>query len=185
MKKKELCEPRAFGKQFKLIAADLSLKRPGFAFITVLDGKILHADTYSIDNKKSKLTHNQILRQIGEFTEQFITSEANSGGEIYFVREKSLPKGIGAMSTMTINEVVGVTNYIFAKANIEGWEEIYPNTVKKLLTGNGKAEKDEVATKVKEYIHDIEFNNDDESDACAVGIAWLIQNGVIDEHSVS
>ena len=46
--------------------------------------------------------------------------------------------------------------------------------VKKLLTGSGKASKDEVAAALEKYIVKQDYATDDESDAVAIGIAWLI-----------
>jgi len=57
--------------------------------------------------------------------------------------------------------------------------EIAPTTVKKLLTGSGKAEKDMVAAALERYIGNHEYATDDESDAVAVGIAWLNSKGYL------
>ena len=53
------------------------------------------------------------------------------------------------------------------------------NTIKKLLTGNGKAEKQEVANALTAYIGEHAYRNDDESDAAAVAVAWLISHNQI------
>ena len=57
--------------------------------------------------------------------------------------------------------------------------EIAPTTVKKLLTGSGKASKEEVAEALESYVDCQTYESDDESDALAVGIAWLILNKMI------
>ena len=54
------------------------------------------------------------------------------------------------------------------------FEELAPTTVKKLLTGNGKASKADVADAQSQYVGSQVYSTDDESDAAAVGIAWLI-----------
>jgi crossover junction endodeoxyribonuclease RuvC len=62
-------------------------------------------------------------------------------------------------------------------------DHLSPSTVKRLVAGNGKAEKEDVADAVRKLLGlspDYVFASDDESDACAVVLAWLIQNGVID-----
>ena len=51
--------------------------------------------------------------------------------------------------------------------------------MKKLLTGSGKASKQEVASVLGIYIGNQEFETDDESDAVALGIAWLKQRELI------
>ena len=57
----------------------------------------------------------------------------------------------------------------------QAWEEIAPATVKKLLTGSGKAGKEEVAGAYERYVGCHNYKTDDESEAAAVGIAWLLQ----------
>ena len=67
------------------------------------------------------------------------------------------------------------------------WDEIAATTVKKMITGDGKAEKAEVEKHVlrlmEQYAdgwnHENPFTNDNESDAMAVAISWLIYKGFI------
>ena len=61
------------------------------------------------------------------------------------------------------------------------WYSIYPVTIKKLITGNGRAMKEEVAECLEKYIGKQDYKCDDESDAAAVAISWLIQQGQIKE----
>lgn len=60
-----------------------------------------------------------------------------------------------------------------------------PSTVKRLVAGNGKAEKPEVAEGVRRLLRlppDYKFATGyDDSDACAVILAYLIREGLIDE----
>lgn len=49
------------------------------------------------------------------------------------------------------------------------WYELTPNAIKKLVTGNGKAEKSEVESSLEQYFGPHEYACDDESDAAAVG----------------
>jgi crossover junction endodeoxyribonuclease RuvC len=59
-----------------------------------------------------------------------------------------------------------------------------PSAVKKIVTGNGKAEKDEVAAAVRRLTdYKGEFACDDESDAAAIGLAYLIREGLVKEES--
>lgn len=58
--------------------------------------------------------------------------------------------------------------------------EISPRAVKKEITGNGTASKEEVAQCLKFYVGEQHYACDDESDAVAVGVAWLLQQGLID-----
>lgn len=68
---------------------------------------------------------------------------------------------------------------ILWKSYRKNWEEIYPVTVKKLVTGSGKADKAAVAAAVHKIFPDLEFKNDDESDAAAVAAAFMINEGLI------
>lgn len=68
---------------------------------------------------------------------------------------------------------------------------IAPTSVKKIITGNGRASKEEVATSVLEYLESpdsIKFNNLDESDSAAIGVSYAISmtqliesGGIVDE----
>lgn len=48
-----------------------------------------------------------------------------------------------------------------------------------MVTGDGKAEKKVVETCLKQYFGEHEYACDDESDAAAVGLAFLMSNGLI------
>lgn len=73
--------------------------------------------------------------------------------------------------------MVGVTDlYAWAFAH-KGFDEIAPSAVKKLVTGKAAATKEEVAEALEAYVGKQEYACDDESDAVAVGIAWLVSNG--------
>lgn len=81
--------------------------------------------------------------------------------------------------TQVLCKVVGVTDlYAWAFGHRE-FIEITPSVVKKLVTGKASANKEEVAAALESYVGEQEYACDDESDAVAVGIAWLIQNGLI------
>ena len=47
------------------------------------------------------------------------------------------------------------------------------------MAGDGLAEKQQVADALEAYVGKQEYACDDESDAVAVGIAWLIQKNMI------
>lgn len=52
--------------------------------------------------------------------------------------------------------------------------------IKKLITGSGKASKEEVASALDQYVGKQNYAVSDESDAVAAGIAFLIQTGRIE-----
>lgn len=69
------------------------------------------------------------------------------------------------------------------KYGVEVAGVISPTDVKKRIAGSGKAEKADVAVGVRKLLglaDDYQFATDDESDACAVVLAWLIGQDLID-----
>jgi crossover junction endodeoxyribonuclease RuvC len=61
--------------------------------------------------------------------------------------------------------------------------EVNASTVKRLVGGHGRAEKDEVAVGAKRILRlpeDYEFATNDESDASAIVLAYLIEKELID-----
>ena len=81
-------------------------------------------------------------------------------------------------------KVVGVNDLlIYEQLGIPQVHEIPPTTVKKLITGDGKASKESVDICLRSYLvdeqKDVVFATDDCSDAVAVGIAWLLKEEII------
>ena len=56
-----------------------------------------------------------------------------------------------------------------------------------MITGSGKASKQDVADSLERYVGKVQYGTDDESDAVAVGIAWLIGEDYLktQEHSAN
>lgn len=83
--------------------------------------------------------------------------------------------------------VHGIINMVFAEhAEVVGYS---PTQIKKDCTGDGKAEKEDVAQSIQEYLlrGDIQsetnmlcFHTDDESDACAILITLLKDKAIIE-----
>lgn len=70
--------------------------------------------------------------------------------------------------------MVGIADLSAWNAKKEAYHELAPSMIKKLLTGNGKASKEEVASTLEQYVGRHEYAVSDESDAVAAGVAWLI-----------
>ncbi len=177
MKKKEN-EVIEFPDSYYVIGADLSLNRPGFALIHIVSNSINEVHVSSVDNKSkpTKKTRGEILVEISEEIKRLL----NSSDHVYLIREASINNACfgrrsGTAARTGISEVVGITDYIAWIEKKQSWFELYPVSIKKLVTGNGKATKEEVADKLKDYVGNIDYSNDDESDATAVAIAWLIK----------
>lgn len=99
------------------------------------------------------------------------------------VREEALRKS----GTAASGKVLSILNKVVGVADLYAWAfggrefiEIPPQTVKKAVTDNANAEKEDVAAALEQFVGKQEYACDDESDAVAVGVAWLIQQGMID-----
>lgn len=77
-------------------------------------------------------------------------------------------------------------------ADLAAWQcahalyyEVAPSSIKKYLTGCGSAGKEEVAAALAQYVGKRAYETDDESDAVAVGVAWLLKNDHLEKFSDS
>lgn len=157
------------------LALDLSLNGPGFAVIAVFEGKpILLEKSHIVSRASAK--HGEKLTVIGAEIERYFKAYSPN----HVVREKGFSRF--AATTQALFKVVGVSEIVAYEFGHKAVAEIPPTTVKKAITGSGKASKDEVAAEVLRILQ-IEqadyFDTDDESDAAAVGITYLRQKGLI------
>lgn len=90
-----------------------------------------------------------------------------------FVREKGFSRF--PHETQALFKVVGIADLAAWQKCRAVYEEIAPSAIKKLLTGSGKASKEDVAAASHRFIGEQVYQTDDESDAVAVGIVWLLQ----------
>lgn len=161
---------------FDLLACDLSMYCPGFAHLSY------NAETRSVSIVKKSIVpnrsgtakkkgHGWILNEIGSVISNYMSNPAIKVS----VRERAFSRYNA--ETQALNKVVGVSDMIsWHMLNME-FQELTAATVKRNVTGFGRAEKEEVAEAIGNYCEHSTFNSDDESDAVAVGIAWLIENG--------
>lgn len=165
----------ADGEEYmKLLAMDLSLSCPAFAVVEVLDGVIEIHHLSHLRTKAGK-THGYRLFEI-----------YNRMVDIYIqfpdiqevVRERGFSKF--PSTTQALFKVVGTSDICAYKHGFPTVHEITPLEVKKLVTGNGKSDKDKVAKALK-TVYGIEnkFKTDDESDAVAVAIAYFIKKKLL------
>ena len=57
-------EPTATPDRLRILAADLSLRRPGFAVLQYEGGKVSIVRLCHLDNRKSRASHGEILSAI-------------------------------------------------------------------------------------------------------------------------
>ena len=79
-----------------------------------------------------------------------------------------------------LHKVVGVSDLYAWGFGAREFKEIHPKTIKKLVANDQLAEKDIVAKSLAQFVGEREYACDDESDAVAVGVAWLISQCMID-----
>lgn len=168
-----------FPQRYGVVAADFSLKRPGFCLMTVVRGengsKITEIITTNVDNRRPNRTHGELLHQILLKMVYFFPEDDLAGFPVFFVREKAF-NSRAAMSEIGIFKVVGLADWFLGRLG-KTWHELYPVSVKKLVTGSGKADKIQVANALQVYLGERNYTTDDESDAAAVAVAWLIHHG--------
>lgn len=161
----------------KIIAFDLSLSNTGFAVGEITDGKLTVVEYGSIGTRRfSKHSHgfrlNYIAQEIKALYKKY--PEANR-----IVKERAFSNGRIA-ATQAIFKVVGAWELTSHLHGVDEFTDIAPTSVKKLLTGNGRASKEDVAQAVKN-LTGIETSNNDESDAIAVLWAYCMQNELLKE----
>lgn len=166
----------------RILAIDISAS-PGFA---VLDVKTLKA------GKKVTLVHVDSVKTTTDTTDsqRYAYIEAKTVqvvheyGPFDAVAREHFTKGRSKRATQlvfgswaAVDSALGRYGYAITTDN-----EFSPSAVKKAATGNGKADKTEVEAGVRQRLSlapTYAFKTDDESDAVAVGLAYLIKEGVI------
>lgn len=171
-------------KQNRLILAmDLSLSGSAFAVLQPCVNTVQIKELRFVDNDLPEIkgkTHGEKLANIYFNLDDIIQKHPITD----FVREKGFFRF--PQATQALYKVVGIVDFTLfcndLKTNIE---EIAPTLVKKLVTGNGKADKIEVEKAVRNYLskscRDVVFQTDDLSDAVAVGIAYCRKKNLIPE----
>lgn len=155
--------------KLRVLSLDLALKTTGWAVIDVGEDNTLTLVDCGIIQTNPKQTHGERLREIRRGLEEIYLK--------YKVNTIAKERGFSRFPTETqaLYKTHGVTEELFADYTVHDYA---PTTVKKNVTGNGKAPKDKVAEAVKEWLklpEDFEFVTTDDSDAAAVAITHLIK----------
>lgn len=106
------------------------------------------------------------------------------------VREQALSIVVGfskgqakyqnAATIKILHEVVGVSDLYAWGFGARQFDEVTPKRVKLLVANDSSAKKEDVAAALPRFVGDLTYACDDESDAVAVGIAWLIDHRKLD-----
>ena len=157
-----------------VLGMDLSLSCPAFCIARVREGKVEVVHLSHVKTK-AKDSHGTRLRAIFNHLEKLLDENPNI---THVVREKGFSRH--AVTTQTLFKVVGISDLVANHFGYDNVAEIAPTTVKKLVTGSGRAEKEEVAEGIRKYLYTpVNFSNTDESDACGVCIAYMIEKKML------
>lgn len=162
-----------------ILSMDLSLNLPAFCVSEVNDGVFTVLEVSHVDNKKGKYTTAEKLGRIYEHLKDIFQKYKKFD---VVVREKGFSRY--ANTTQLLFRVVGVSDLIaFVEAGLKEVEEIPPTTIKTVVAGYSRADKQEVETGVRELLQEhqkeMKFYSDDESDAVAVALTYAIKKGMI------
>lgn len=161
----------------RVLAIDTSMGRPGIALLEVKRGKASIIDLSYVATNASQ--HHGLRAEIIEaWCVSFIAKHYTKGFDA-IVREDFVAK-----TSKTGHPVYSAWGSCDRALNKFGLNFTTPaisqSAVKKAVFGKGKAEKAELAQAVREWTGYVgEFAVDDESDAAAIGLAYLINEGVI------
>lgn len=159
-------------KKRVILAGDLSLSCPAFAVLEVDESgiRVLHK---SHKKTNSKFSTGYRLQEIEGHVEGILA--------MYDVTDVVVEKGFSRFHTVThqLQRVVGVFILTLQHSGISNYDEVSPTSVKKYVTGNGKASKAEVAESLTKYVGQLNYRTDDESDAVGVGVAYAIREGLL------
>ncbi len=160
------------GEERKLILGlDVSLNGTGWAVVECVGGCPTALVACGDIKNNSNMTHGKRLRRIrNELI--LICSE-------YEINEIAKEKGFSRFhkDTQALFKAHGITDEFFADYNLK---EYAATTIKKQVTGNGRATKAQVEKKVIEILKlgkDFKFLSDNVSDAAAVALTHIFKGG--------
>lgn len=155
---------------------DLSVTNTGLAVVEYLgEGKFNLIDIKSIAPNPRTKGFNKKLESLECFifaTESFTPIKDSK----FFVLENYSFGSPGRLTDLA--ELAGLYKGHIIRGLDKSYDVIAPQTVKKIITGSGRADKNEVQSALKNFvvnIDDFTFNNYDESDAVAVAVSYGLQ----------
>lgn len=165
----------------RYFGADISLTSPGFAVIDVRNRKpsLITASHVKTDAAQ---TDGYRFAVIDSFVTVFAAGHIPKGGYTAIIREDYKRPASKRQGQALFGAWAAVDSGL-NRLGLRVTDEINAATVKRFVGGHGKADKDEVEVGVRRLLRlgdDYVFATDDESDACAIVLAWLIEKGEID-----
>ncbi|MEC1648210.1 crossover junction endodeoxyribonuclease RuvC [Bacillus halotolerans] len=169
-------------KPIRILALDISTN-PGFAVLEVKRLKsgprisLVHVTSVSTTSQ-SPDSHRY------SYIEAATTMVLHEYGPFDVVVREHYTGGRNKRATQTVFGAWAVIDMSLGKYGYKADVEIQPTAVKRDVTGKGSASKDEVETGVRRILglpDEFTFRTDDESDAVAIGLSYLVREGVIDK----
>ena len=157
-----------------ILGLDISLTSTGFAVVELFEDGSFKLTECGRIRTYSKDADGVRLLKISLKIEELIT-KYDIG---YVVRERGFTGG-SPLSTQQIFKATGVIEKTLAMHQLTEIHQIAPTSIKKLLTGNGRASQDDVARAVDIYFPATVWESDDVSDAVACILSLLKQKGII------
>lgn len=161
----------------KYLGLDLSLSSPGFAVIEVRERRprLVAASHVKTDPGESRVSRcGQIADELAVFVRKHRPFDA-------IIREDFVSKNPGTQKA--VYAVWHVVDCVLDRFGHAVTADMNQGSIKKALTGDGKAGKEAVEVAVRRCLKlkdSFEFGSNDESDACGVVLAWLIREGLIE-----
>jgi crossover junction endodeoxyribonuclease RuvC len=161
----------------RILAFDTSLSSPGAAIVEVSAGKprIIAVSHVKTDSKQPHALRAELVEA---WATMFIAEHIGRGFDV-IIREDFV--GRTSKQSHPVHAAWSSCDRALHKFGLNFTAPpISQSRVKSLVTGSGKAEKADVERAVRELTgYTGEFAADDESDACAVALAYAIENGLI------
>ncbi len=161
-----------------ILGIDPSYKNTGWCIINAQENgfAVLRAGSIPVSLYRSKkispeCTEARNISKIAGNIELLILKQTNPWIDAVAIEKAPPLRRAGAN---LLQQILGAIKVVIG-AKLLDYKEFYPMTVKKLVTGFGGAEKIEVEKAIEEKLtkrH--EFRNYDESDACAIAMAYWI-----------
>lgn len=160
-----------------LIALDLSMASTGYAVFKVRSGEIVEYNSIPTkDNESHGVRLRKIVRKLHELRQKYVVTQvvAEDMFAATFTTKTGQQKQL-FKTPQILAMVHGVMQWLFFDVSLHYF---YPSSWKaKVHSGN--ATKIQVQQAIKQRYPDVIFKTNDESDAFALGIAWLIDNEII------
>lgn len=154
-----------------VLGLDVSMNSTGWAVLGIkgqdvrlIDSGIIKANTKQSHGKRLQNQRENFKEIVEKYKPKYVAREAGFSRHV--------------KSTQTLFKAYGVTEEFFAEYDLV---EYAAATIKKVVTGNGRASKPEVEKAVRSILNlpeDYVFQSDDESDAMAIGIT------IVEKHNI-